>query len=327
MASKKTSLSFKTALRHFRKLPLLLLGTFFLIPVLFIVTPSSLSFIPAPLRPPLSAVPIPVSLLPVSASLPVPAISARNVFIMDLTSKTVLYQKAAAAPVLPASTTKMMTALIALSHYPLDQIITISQVYPIGTVVGFRPGEQLSVEQLLYAMLVNSGNDAAEILAANFPGGAGLPAGRQGFIAAMNTTAAQLHLTRTHFVNPTGMDEPGHYSTAVDLVRLADVALRLPEFARIVSTENAVVSAPDSADVHILNNVNQLLGKIPGVKGIKTGNTPGAGQALVTLVERDNHPVIMAVLGSADRFDDTQKLIEWIYSNFTWKNINPAATD
>lgn len=247
------------------------------------------------------------SSIPTSQNLPLPAVSARNMFIIDQASQTVLLQKSADQSVFPASTTKMMTALVVLDNFSLDQNITVTQSYPIGQNVGFKPGETLTVEQLLYALLVQSGNDAAEILAEN------LPAGRQGFIDLMNTKAAQLNLVHTHFANPTGIDEPGHYSSAADLARLASFALKKPEFARIVSTENTIVSN------HVLTNVNELLGKVPGVLGVKTGFTDGAGQSLVTLVDRDNHPVILVVLGSLDRFGDSEKLINWVYSNFKWE--------
>ncbi len=248
--------------------------------------------------------------LPISQNLPPPPISSRNVFIIDQASKSVLWQKNADEEVLPASTTKMMTAQVALEHYHLDELITITAQYKIGQVVGFKPGETLTVEQLLYALLVQSANDAAETLAENFPGG------RAAFVTAMNDKATQIHLTHTHFANPTGIDEDNHYSTAADLARLADVALRQPEFAKIVATENAVIST------HVLTNVNQLLGKIPGVIGIKTGYTEGAKQALVTLVKRDNHPVILVVLGSDDRFADTASLITWVYSDWHWQEVS-----
>ena len=245
--------------------------------------------------------------LPTSQNIPAPDLSARHVFVLDQKSKTVLYQKDADAQVFPASTTKMMTALVVLDKFSLDQTITVTRSYPEGRTINLQPGEQLSVEQLLYAMLVQSGNDAAEILAEN------LPAGRQVFIDLMNKKAADLNLSHTHFANPTCLDETGHYSSATDLARLADVAMSNSEFSRIVATENAVVAN------HVLTNINELLGKIPGVLGVKTGFTDGAGQSLVTLVSRDSHPVILVVLGSTDRFGDSEKLINWIYTNFHWE--------
>ena len=251
---------------------------------------------------------------PISNGTVMPQTSARNIFIIDRDSQMVLYQKGADQPVFPASTTKMMTALVALDQYDLGREITITRSYPEGQNLKLTPGEKLTVNQLLYALLVQSANDAAEVLAENLPAGsAGLPAGRQGFIDLMNAKALDLRLTGTHFANPSGLDETGHYSTAADLARLADSALAHPEFAKIVATENAVIAT------HVLTNVNQLLGKVPGVLGVKTGNTLGAGQSLVTLVDRDSHPVIIVVLGSTDRFGDSEKLINWVYTNFKWE--------
>ena len=126
----------------------------------------------------------------------------------------------------------------------------------------------------------------------------------------MNHKAVDLHLNQTHFQNPTGLDETGHYAPTANQAGLADVAMANSEFARIVSTENAVI-----AGTHVLSNINQLLGQVPGVLGIKTGFTEEAGQALVTLVDQ-GHPVILVVLKSTDRFTDTKNLISWVYSNF-----------
>lgn len=251
---------------------------------------------------------------PISQGLQPPQVTAHNIFIMDQDSRTVLLSQNPDESVLPASTTKMMTALVSLEHFNLADKITVTTSYNIGQHVGFKPGETLTVEQLLYALLVQSANDAAEILAENYPGG------RSAFVEAMNTKALQIHLNNTHFMNPSGIDEDGHYSSAADLARLADVALRHPIFAKIVATENAVIST------HVLTNVNQLLGKVPGVIGIKTGYTEGAKQALVTLVKRDDHPVILVVLGSDDRFADTSTLIDWVYSNFQWQDLSASTS-
>lgn len=268
-------------------------------------TPSKFSLSKSPV---LDYVPAPV---PVDGGKPVPNISARNVFIMDRNSRIVLYQKLADQKIYPASTTKMLSALVILDNFDLQKQIIVTKSYPIGQNLNLQPGEALSVEQLLYAMLIESANDAAEVLAENFPGG------RPAFIDAMNQKAVQIHLDNSHFKNPTGIDEDGHYSTASDLTRLADMALKNPEFSRIVATENAVIAT------HVVTNVNQLLGKIQGVIGVKTGYTEGAGQSLVTLVDRDSHPVLISLLGSEDRFGDTEKIIDWIYMNFKWENTTP----
>lgn len=245
-----------------------------------------------------------------------PGVSARHIFIQDRDSKTVLWDNRGEETVFPASTTKMMTAMIALETFSLDQQIVVTREYPLGQYVGFKPGDKLTVDQLLYALLIQSGNDAAEILAENFNGG------REAFIAAMNQEALGLKLFKTHFVNPTGLDEDGQQSSAMDLARLADIAMQKSEFAKIVAMENAVITT-EGQDQYIVKNVNELLGKVPGVLGVKTGYTVGAGQSLVTLVNRDGHEVIFAVLGSDDRFADSKTLINWVYDNFTWVVPDP----
>lgn len=254
--------------------------------------------------------PVP-AIMPYSQNQPLPKVSAHSIFILDSQSRQVLFQQNSDSPVYPASTTKMMTALVVIDSFPLSQTITVSRAYPDGQNANLQPGEKITVEQLLYAMLVDSANDAAEILAENFPGG------RLAFVAAMNSKAVALHLTHTHFQNPTGLDETNHYSSAADLTRLAQAVLDHPFLAKIVSTENVVISTNNSP--HVLSNVNQLLGRVPGVLGIKTGFTDLAGQSLVTYVKRQDHPVIITVLGSTDRFTDSVSLINWVYSNFTWQ--------
>ena len=236
-----------------------------------------------------------------------PSVSAKHILILDMATRYPLYSKSADARIYPASTTKMITALVAEDYFQLDRIITVSQSYPEGQDIGLLPGEKLTVEQLLYALLVQSANDAAEILAENYPGG------RQGFVSAMNSRAQSLHLKNTRFLNPTGLDEEGHYSTALDLARIAIELLRDSRLAKIVSTENAVVSTPESP--HVLTNVNELLGKVEGVLGVKTGFTDLAGESLITLVDRQDRQVLVSILGSEDRFGDTRRLIDWIYSD------------
>jgi len=254
----------------------------------------------------------------IGKNLPPPTISARQVFIIDRASKLVIFQKSATEKIYPASTTKMMTALVALDAFKLDQSLTVSQSFVQGQNLNFTPNEIFTTEQLLYALLVYSANDAAEVLAQNYPGG------RAEFITAMNTKAADLHLSQTHFLNPTGLDEEGHFSSAVDLVRLADKALENPEFAKIVSVEASVITSAKSQP-RVITNINQLLGKVPGVKGVKSGLTDKAGQSLVTFVDRDHHSILLAVLGSQDRFADTSRLIEWLYANFDW--VAPGSLD
>jgi serine-type D-Ala-D-Ala carboxypeptidase (penicillin-binding protein 5/6) len=242
-----------------------------------------------------------------------PEVSAKNVFILDRDSKIVLYEQAADVEVYPASTTKMMTGIVAYASLPLDQVVTVAKAYPEGSNIHLQPGESITVADLIYALLVQSANDAAEILADAYPGG------KDHFIAAMNTQAQNLHLLHTNFLNPTGLDQEGHFSSAADLARIADYLLQHPYLAKAVATENAVIASSNSAGFHSLSNVNKLLGSVSGVLGVKTGFTDKAGEALVTLVNRDGHEVIISLLGSSDRFTDTTTLIDWVFSSFTWK--------
>lgn len=252
-------------------------------------------------------------LAPVSRNLATPSVSAKYIFIEDLTSHQVLYAQGADELVAPASTTKMMTALVAIQSYPLDDVVTVEKSFPEGTNIGLQPGEKMTVEQLIFAMLVQSANDAAENLAGHLPGG------RPAFISAMNAKAADMDLAHTHFTNPTGLDEDGHYSSATDLTRIAAALMQNPKLARIASAENVALIETQNHTGRLLTNSNSLLGKIPGVMGVKTGFTDNAGQALVTLINRGGHPLIISLLGSTDRTADTRTLINWIYQNFSWE--------
>lgn len=268
------------------------------------------------------AVPFPTPIpapMPVNRSGIVPGaeVSAEGVVVYDLDSATVMYQRNANESLAPASTTKIMTALVSLEHYNLDDVVTIKTVANDGQVMGLFPGEQMTVENLLYGALVYSGNDAAWALSEYYPGG------EEAFVAAMNEKAKALHLTHTHFTNPVGYDDPQHMMTPIDLTRLAAYALTNKTIAKIVAIPQITVSDVSYTHFYPLTNVNQLLGKIPGVAGIKTGWTEEAGENLVTLVERNGHRVVIVVLKSQNRFGDTVSLINWVFNNFDWQSYNP----
>jgi serine-type D-Ala-D-Ala carboxypeptidase (penicillin-binding protein 5/6) len=168
--------------------------------------------------------------------------------------------------------------------------------------------------------LVYSANDAAETLAQNFPGG------YDAFISAMNLKANELSMANSHFENPIGLDGDTQRSTARDLVRVSEVAMRNPEFAKIVGTKNKVVSDVSEKFIHNLKNVNELLGVVPGVMGVKTGWTEGARENLVTYLVRENHDgathkIMIALLGSQDRFGETREIIDWIFNNYNWNEV------
>lgn len=239
---------------------------------------------------------------------------SRSALAIDTGSGLVLYEKNSQEPVMPASTSKVITALVALDAYGLDQRVIVPNISVEGSKINLKEGENISVEDLLYGLLVSSANDAAEVLAAYYPGG------RNIFIAKMNSKAQNLGLRKSVFVNPTGLDEPGQTTTAQDLVKASFYAMQNPIFEKIVSTKNYNILSMDGSVSHRLNNINQLLGEVDGVKGVKTGKTEGAMENLITYVERDKGRVMIALLGSSDRFADTTKLIDWIYSNYTWSN-------
>lgn len=250
---------------------------------------------------------------------PGPEISAAGVVVYDLASGVTLFGRNTDVSLFPASTTKIMTALVALEHYGLDDVVTVATVANSGAVMGLVPGEQITVENLLYGALVQSGNDAAWALAEHFPGG--VPA----FVGAMNEKAAALHLTNSHFTNPVGFDDPNHVMTAIDLTRLAAYALTNKTIAKIVAIPQITISDVTHTRFHPLTNVNTLLGKIPGVAGIKTGWTEEAGENLVTLVERNGHRIIIVVLKSQNRFADTESLITWVFTNYEWQVFSPPS--
>lgn len=242
-------------------------------------------------------------------NLDLPPTSAKHVFIQNVDTGEVIVNRAADEELYPASTTKIVTGLVAMRYYSPQKVITVTRSYPEGQDVGFEPGEQITVENLLYALLIDSANDAAEILAENYPGG------RVGFVEDMNHLAKdELKLRHTNFLNPTGLDEDGHYSSAADLGRLASTAMKNQLFSRIVSTETTIVSSTDAAQTHVLSNTNELLGKVPGVLGIKTGFTDKAGESVITLVKRENTTLVFVVMGSSDRFGDTKRLIDWAFA-------------
>ena len=137
----------------------------------------------------------------------------------------------------------------------------------------------------------------------------------------MNAKDAELHLGRTRFANPAGLDGVGHFSTARDLIRLSEYAMRDPYFRQIVRTEEIAVASFDGRVVHKLKNINELLGKVDGVVGVKTGWTENARENLVTYIERDRKRLLIALLGSQDRFGETKELIDWIFANYQWEEV------
>lgn len=245
-----------------------------------------------------------------------PVLSAQGVYAYDMTSGVALYEKSPDTKLFPASTTKMLTALVAMDIYELDKVLNTGTVRVGGASMGLANFEEISVRELLYGVLVHSGNDAAEVLASNAPGG------RTEFIKLMNLKAREINALDSRFLNPTGLDEIGQETTARDLARIAAYAMKDELFAEIVSTESYAATNSAGTAVHYLTNRNKLLGVVDGVLGVKTGWTESARENLVTYVERDGNKVLISILGSQDRFGETKELIDWIFNSYNWELVS-----
>lgn len=243
-----------------------------------------------------------------------PELSARSATVIDNKTGITLYEKNPDIRHLPASTTKLMVALIALENCLPQTIIKTTFVQKDGAQMGLAQGDSLTVESLLYGLLVASGNDAAYVLAYSCTNS------YDDFIKAMNKKAKELGMLNTHFKNPAGYDDEFQYSTAQDLTKLARAAVANPIISSIVATKSVVINDVTGTKTYYLENVNKLLGVVVGLEGVKTGQTEGSLENLVTKTTRENHTIITVVLGSLDRFGESQNLIEWAFINHQWHN-------
>jgi len=249
----------------------------------------------------------------VSAGTAAPNITAVAAIAYDPNLEKVLYDKNINARLAPASTTKIMTAIIASEHFNSGDLLTVPPGAIVGgSTMGLTPGEQLTFRSLLYGMMLNSGNDAAYTVAYNYPGGL------EAFLIKMNQRAKELGAENTHFDNPVGFDSPTHYSSAYDLMLIAKEAIKNAKLGTVFSTKETSVTSIDKSHQHVLKNLNKLLGE-EGVLGIKTGTTDMAGESLVGLVERNNQTILTVMLNSQDRFGETKALLDWIFVNYSWK--------
>jgi D-alanyl-D-alanine carboxypeptidase (penicillin-binding protein 5/6) len=241
-----------------------------------------------------------------------PRLDAKAWILVDPRDGAVLASKAPDRQLPIASTTKLMTAYLALQELKPSQMVTAPSYSPSASAeieLGLRPGEKVRVRDLLYGLLLPSASDAAETLAVGVSGS--VPA----FVAMMNQAAQQLGLADTSYANPIGLDDPDNYSSARDLVTLAGVLLRNKLFARIVDTPGATLHSGDR--VRQVTSRNTLLGRAPWIDGVKTGHTLGAGYVLVGSGTRDSTRLVSAVLGTpseAARDDDTLQLLDYGFS-------------
>src|SRR5688572_22149003 len=232
---------------------------------------------------------------------PYPWIAAAYVVKRD---GVVLWAGQPDARLAPASLAKMMTALIALERGGLDEPVTIGRgvLQATGTRIGLKPGDKLTAGDLLTATVVRSANDACRALADHIGGRA--------FVQTMNGRAALLGLANTRFADPCGHDRDGQYTSAADLARLAEHVMRHGEYLRLARLERATIRTLDGRRSFTFRNTNALLGRAPGVIGLKTGYTEGAGNCLVALAERDGVRVLAVLLNAPNRWWNAVGLLD-----------------
>jgi D-alanyl-D-alanine carboxypeptidase (penicillin-binding protein 5/6) len=262
-----------------------------------------------------------------STSLP-PKVRGKSAILINLADGRVLFESDADTRRAIASTTKIMTGILSLETLPLEQVVTASkQADAAGeSEIWLTPGEQLTVEQLLYALMVKSANDAAVALAEASAGSV------EAYVEKMNTKAQELGLTNTHFANPHGLDSEEHYSSARDLALLAQYAMGNEEFRRIVGLEKVNIPWGGRDYDRVLESRNGLLGEVPFVDGVKTGYTRKAGFCLVGSGTREGLSLVSVILGEATKdelYDDTVALLEYGFSRYrdvtlTEKNVTMA---
>lgn len=248
-----------------------------------------------------------------------PIINSRIGVIYDRKSGKVIWGKNDNKRSAMASTTKIMTCIIVLENANLNDKVTVSgkAAGTGGSRLGLKKDDKITVHDLLYGLMLRSGNDSAVALAEHVGGS------KEGFAELMNNKAKELGLKDTHFVTPHGLDDPEHYTTAYELAKITDYALKNEKFAKIVGTKDYTISINGYSKQ--LNNTNELLGYLQGVNGVKTGFTNNAGRCLVTSVNRNNFEIITVVLGADTkkiRTSDSIKLIEYAYKNYKHININ-----
>lgn len=237
-----------------------------------------------------------------------PALTAQSVLLFDLTTNKAIFEKNPRTHLPMASLTKIMTAIISIENKRSDDTYIVSDKDLVGEdSMGLSDGESLSLEELLYGLMLPSGNDAAEVLARNSP------LGRDGFIKAMNDKAKSLGLVDTHYDNPSGLQGDGaQYTTAYDLLVITRYALEnYPQFVQIVSTPEYYISERSTHKAYDLVNETNLLTTYDGVKGVKTGYTPEAGLCLVTYLDYDEHKIIGILLKSENRRGEMKDLLDY----------------
>jgi D-alanyl-D-alanine carboxypeptidase len=298
------------------------------------------ALVPLAAEPPVMAAAHPVALRAVRLVLPPPHLSAKEAILVNETTGKTMFSMNADAEMPMASTTKIMTAVVALTYGKLNQPITVGpdaydmryQQASLCSGNGLVIGDTLTLKQMLYCLLLPSGDDAAVAIAD------GVGGSQANFVALMNLEARLLGMAHTHYANPHGLDQTDHFSSASDLTRLASYALQSPTFAQIVDTPSYIIPASATNHAYAITNTNDLLpgGKFAfsNVIGVKTGYTGGAGGCLVFAYRHNGVTLVGAVLGEpdgmapdTDRFTDSSALLNWAVPQLTQSGSTiPSAT-
>jgi len=251
-----------------------------------------------------------------------PEITGEAAVLLDGKNGHVLFEKNPHQKIYPASTTKILTAIVALENGRLDDLVTIQEgeCNIDGSALGLVAGEKIYLGDLLYAMMLVSGNDAAVAIARHIGGSV------DGFVAMMNKKAAELEAVNSYFNNPNGLPDPKHYTTAYDMALIARYAMQNPEFRKIADTKVKTIRRQVPEAQTFLLNHNKLLWRYGGAIGVKTGYTSDARQCLIAAAERDGRELISVVMKSEgnDIWTDSEKLLEYGYKEFTSISLTEA---
>lgn len=230
--------------------------------------------------------------------------------VIEQSSRKILYGKNVDERMFPASTTKILTALTVLEKVDLNRVVEITKdmVGIEGSSIYLKVGEKLTVEDLLFGMMLRSGNDAATALAIATSGNV------EKFVALMNDTAKNCGAENSHFVNPHGLHNDDHYTTANDLALITAKAFENPEFCKIVSTQTKVIGNDESR--RVIANKNKMLKTYFGANGVKTGFTKNSGRCLVSSAKRNNMQLISVVLNCPDMWNESAKILDFGFENY-----------
>ena len=250
--------------------------------------------------------------MPCSAAKAMPEVSSHSACVIDIDTGQILAAKNENEKSEPASITKIMTALIALENADLKKVVTIPSAAAgvEGSSIYIKAGEKYSLEDLLYGLMLRSGNDAATAIAIDVAGSV------DAFVEKMNQKAQELGCTGTHFNNPHGLPDENHYTTAHDMALITAAALRNDTFAKIVSTKNYTAEPDGAGETRSWQNKNKLLWQYEGAIGVKTGYTKSAGKTYVGAAERNGIRIAVVVLGAKDMWGDAATLLDDAFASY-----------